>query len=744
MVKNKSKQEIMSDYKIKYFSEYVLRTPLFPLSAYFKIIENYSSEKCTAFYKNPVVKEAFNLASPDLKNQLDKWALETSSLSNEKKASLELTFLKYAARMSSRCTPFGLFAGCSVGKLDSETNITIASPDKHKRFTQFDMQYWVAMLQDIAKGDKAAFHLKYFPNSSIYEIGDFYRFIEYKYVNTKREHQISALRKSNLLEEIVNQAKSGITINEMISFLADNDSEKEQAKAFVFKLIDFQFLISELDVVLSGNDEWKRIMDIFTSIPFFNNETELLKDLNIQLSNLDLTLSPTHECYKEIKQTIKEIGTDYEEKYLFQTDLNVTTLKNNLNKKIPQKVLRTIQFLNGIQRNKKIKNLENFKKAFIQRYESKELPLNFVLDTETGIGYLQNHDMNDTHKILESFSFKPKQEKEKNQVWTSVDLILQKKLHHCIFKGEKSITLSEKDFPDFDVNFKNAPVTFSAMIELFNEEQMALTGTGNVSAAKLLGRFCNGNNEIYNLTKEIIQKEDQYHHNKILAEIVHIPEARTGNILKRPILRKHEISYLCKSGVVLEDNLDLEDLYISVKSNRIILRSKKHNKEIVPCLSNAHNFSSGGSLPVYHFLCDLPLQDTKLIHSFNWGVLESQYDFFPRVLYNEVILSKAKWRIKNSEIKSFYTMDKNQKTGEFLKWRSERNIPRFANWVNSDNTLLFDFESSICIELFLKSLKQKEQFFLEEFLFTEKSVVKNSSGDYFSNQIILSYYKEKV
>lgn len=733
----------MSDFKIKYFSEYVLRTPLFPLSTYLKVIENYSSEKAAELYKNPVVKEAIHLASPELKKQLDKWFLETSSLSNEKKEALKLTFLKYIARMSSRCTPFGLFAGCSVGKLDSETNITIESLDQHKRFTQFDMQYWVAMLQNVAKRDEVALHLKYYPNSSIYEMGGFYRFIEYKYVNTKREHTISAFRKSHLLEEIVLKTKSGITIKEMISFLADNDSEKEQAKDFVLKLIDFQFLISELDAVVTGNDELKRIIDIFTRIPFFHKETELFKNLNKKLADLDRTLCPSKKLYTEIKETIEKIGTDYDEKYLFQTDLNIVTLRNNLNKKNPQKVLRAILFLNGIQKSKKNQNLENFKKAFTQRYESKEMPLNTVLDTETGIGYVQNHEMNDSHEILENFSFEQKKQSEKNQVWTSVDLILQEKLHNCLFKGEKKIVLSEKDFPDFDDNFKDAPATFSATIELFNNEQIALTSTGNISAAKLLGRFCNGNTEIYNLTKEIIKKEDEYHYNKILAEVVHIPESRTGNILKRPVFRKHEISYLCKPGVAQEDNLDLEDLYISVKSNRIVLRSKKHNKEIVPCLSNAHNFSSGNSLPIYHFLCDLQLQN-KLVHSFYWGVLESQYDFFPRVVYNEIILSKAKWRVKNIEIKSFYAKNHNHKKAEFLKWRLERNIPRFANWVNSDNTLLFDFESPICIDLFLKSIKQKEDFFLEEFLFTEKSVVENSNGDDFSNQIILSYYKEKV
>lgn len=77
----------MSDFKIKCFSEYVLRTPLFPLSAYHKVIENYTSEKAAAFYKNPIVREAIHLASPELQKQLDKWAFDSSSLSSEKRSS---------------------------------------------------------------------------------------------------------------------------------------------------------------------------------------------------------------------------------------------------------------------------------------------------------------------------------------------------------------------------------------------------------------------------------------------------------------------------------------------------------------------------------------------------------------------------------------------------------------------------------------------------------------------------------
>lgn len=272
------------------------------------------------------------------------------------------------------------------------------------------------------------------------------------------------------------------------------------------------------------------------------------------------------------------------------------------------------------------------------------MPLATVLDTETGIGYLQNSEMNDIHEILEKFSFKSKGQEAENQSWTAYDFLIGKKLRACILKKEKAVSLSENDFPDFDPNWNNAPATFSVMIEIAlnqDKEIIAIESSGDVSAAKLLGRFCNGNDAIYNLTNEIVTKEATYHSDKILAEIVHIPESRTGNILRRPVLRAFEIAYLATSAVTQDYMIDLNDLMISIRNNKIILRSKKHNKEVIPCLSNAHNYSNK-SLPIYHFLCDLQSQDIKPIYSFSWGILETHYDFFPRVDYNGVLLSKSK------------------------------------------------------------------------------------------------------
>ena len=732
----------MPIFKIKYFSQYILRTPLFPLSFYLDLLENYSREKAINSYRIPLIKEALNLTSPELTKELNKWA--EADCFDEKTTALELTLLKYIARMSSRCTPFGLFAGCSVGKIDHETNIVLEFPEKHKRFTQFDMQFWVALLQNIATSKTAIFHLKYYPNSSIYEFGSFYRYIEYKYIKTKREHSITGLRKSEVLKEIILKAKSGLTIEEMVLLLADDDSEKEEAKKFIIHLIDFQFLISELDPSVTGNNENDRVLSILKKIPDLKNEYQFLENINKQISDLDTSLIPTANQYSKIKEDIQEKGFEYDEKYLFQTDLNTTAIANSLNRNTVKKVSHALQFLNGIQPKYKSDNLKNFVRAFSKRYEAQEMPLMIVLDTEAGLGYPFNQDMNDSHEILEAFSFKSKKNQNENQVWTSYDSILEKKLQECFSNNQRKINLSENDFPDFDADFDNVPATFSVLIEIYNNEKIAIESAGNVSAAKLLGRFCNGNSAIHNLTKEIIQKEEAYYADKILAEIVHIPQSRTGNILRRPVLRNHEIAYLANSGVKKENTIDLNDLYLSVKNDKIILRSKKLGKEIIPCLSNAHNFSNNNSLPLYHFLSDLQSQNTKPIFSFSWGILESHYTYFPRVEYRETILSKARWIINKADITSFFKLNDSEIFGIFSDWRINKGIPRFVTWINSDNTLLLDFQTEIGIQLFLKSTQNKDKITLEEFLFTEgEHIVKNNKEEGFTNQFIVSFYKEQ-
>jgi hypothetical protein len=82
----------------------------------------------------------------------------------------------------------------------------------------------------------------------------------------------------------------------------------------------------------------------------------------------------------------------------------------------------------------------------------------------------------------------------------------------------------------------------------------------------------------------------------------------------------------------------------SVKSGKVLLRSRKLDRYIIPRLSNAHNYSLG-KLSVYRFLCDLQSQDITTNLGFSWGPLEHEAYFLPRLCYKNIILRPAQWNI---------------------------------------------------------------------------------------------------
>jgi len=267
--------------------------------------------------------------------------------------------------------------------------------------------------------------------------------------------------------------------------------------------------------------------------------------------------------------------------------------------------------------------------------------------------------------------------------------------------------------------------------------------SGGSSAANLLGRFCHASPEISDLVSEIVAAEEQRKaEGTIIAEIIHLPQSRTGNILARPILRSFEIPYLAKPSVAKEYQILPEDLMISVKRGKIFLRSKKLNKYIIPRLSNAHNFRAD-ALPVYQFLCDLQTEGSRAGVWFTWGNLENAYQQMPRVYYKKTIISLAKWVLSKKDFSVLLDVRKGaDRNEEISKWREEWSIPRHVQLTDGDNLLYIDFESPICIALFLQILGKRESIHLTEFPYGDnESIVKDNQGNNYVNQFLLSFYR---
>lgn len=724
----------MSRFPYQFFDEYVVRTPLFSRKNFQQTISS-KDEITDAELKeiciNPLFQEAVYLASPDLHDELAKWI--NSEKENQK---LKQTLLKYYSRISTRCTPFGLFSSVGLGSFD-KLMITIPISEKI-RDTKLDMHFLVSLAQHFVQLPEIRNKLLFFPNNSIYKVGSRIRYIEYQYSEGKREYIISSAPLSEELQQILNFSKEGKTIRQIAEILIDEKIIQDEALEFVEELINNQVLVSELEPNVSGNDFLDTIITILERREI-KKEAEILISIKNKLNELDQNINNPIARYAEIEELIKYFAIEYEPKYLFQTDLYNKAL-SYLPFEWKRQLKKGIRILNKITLSQRENEFSKFKRAFSERFETQELPLLYVLDNEIGIGYKQNISSKGIHPYLEDLIFPVLQKNQnKNIELTPVHQILNEKVQEALSDNQFSITLSDEDFKDFEEKWDNLPDTISIMTEIISDnsqEKLLLKNSTGSSAADLLGRFSSEKSQVQSLTKKITQKEQGLNPDVILAEIIHLPEARIGNVIRRPTLRQYEIPYLAQSLLPAENQIQVEDLYISLKNDEIVLRSKKLNKKIIPYLTNAHNYYTN-TLPVYHFLSDLYSQNTRSGLYFSWGGLEHIYTFLPRVEYDNIILSKARWKITEKDISSLDVLnsDKEDFLLKLRNWRSKRKTPVWIQWVKFDNTLTINLENYDMAKLFIQAVKSEKSIIIEEFLYNE--------NDEFKREFIFPMHKNK-
>ena len=188
--------------KIPYqnFPSFVLRSPLYPITFLDELITNKTTSEAELkrICSFPEIQEAIFLASPNLFTKMKKWLENTLDDAKEEKR-LPQSLMRYILRMCTRCTPFGLFAGFTLGKWGETSNVELPPREKYRRHTRLDMNYLCALALDLAKNPAIREKISYYPNSSIYELGDQLRYVEYRYHNSRRTHHIVAVDQSPYL-----------------------------------------------------------------------------------------------------------------------------------------------------------------------------------------------------------------------------------------------------------------------------------------------------------------------------------------------------------------------------------------------------------------------------------------------------------------------------------------------------------------------------------------------------------------
>lgn len=741
----------MSQFPYKLFPNYVLRTPLYPISDLFSFLDKINEDD-SIFKKKfteSLIQEAIFVASPSLYLILKKWL--NGELTDIKKIEkLKNSLTKYLTRMSSRCTPFGLYAGYSLGTFSDENNISISNNNKHIKYTKLDMFYLVSLTNNLIKNEKIKNSVRFYTNTTIYSHNKELRYIEYKYYGLKRSHEIVSVEKSEILDFLLDFSKEGCLITEITNELIKKypDVEYQEALDYISEIIENQLLLSELEPLVVGSDYFTHLRKILSNIEDIDEIKNVIKGVADKIEKLDTNIESQISEYNEIAKLLLELDTRFDAKYLFQTDLKIAVETNTLDKKVIKNIREGIMILNHLSSRMESGFLQNFKKQFIEKFGESEVSLSIALDSDSGILYKESP----FHNILPDDSFinqiiLNKKHTTDDVSLNKLELYLHEKILTAYKKDYLSITLDKDKLPLINDQWNNLPETISFITEFIitdGKQKVLLTGGGGSTGANLFGRFSLADTEIDTFCKQITEADKKNEENTILAEIAHLPEARIGNVVSRSSFYDYEIPYLAQSIKEFDNQIPVSDLAVSVNHyGEIILRSISKNKKVLPRLINAHSFSNN-STPIYHFLSDLQMQGKRRGIALALSGLSRIFKYIPRIEYKDIILKKASWIFTQKDISTFFKkVSFDELKNDIQIFRNEWKIPRYINIIEGDNELLVDLENSRSFAMMLDVILKKDKILLEEFLFSDKNQIVKRVEDSFTNQVIIAIYKNK-
>jgi len=703
-----------------------------------------------------ILDEAIYIASSSLHEQYQKFK-RNFHFSKKETDKLKISIQKYKTRASTRCTPFGLFSGIKVVEYGAENNIEYNSNplDVISRKTKLNMVFLSKLAQVLEKHDDVRPCLLFFTNTSIYKVGEKYRYVEYYFNDLKRLYKITEVDYSEGLEFVLNHAKSGITITELINLLVSNDLQEDDSIAFVDELLDSQLLVSELEPNLTGSDYLNVIIDKLNKINqktasiYVKNSIDELSAVKSLLINIDESGVADVETYNEIIQRLNSLIDEPLSINYFHVDSFKISNHASISYNVQENILKAINLFNKLTPVYENKLLELFKQRFRERYGDKEIALLQALDVESGIGYPEK-DIYGINELVDDIQLV-------NSVANTginlneAQLVLKEKLNQTIKDGKQVIYVSDEDFMGINYSSDDLPDSFSVFFKILNSKTNKIAIQNNIgasSAINTISRFSGGCEAIDELMLKVLEHEKSKQNEGILAEIIHLPDSRLGNILCRNKYHEYEIPYLTNASVEKEFQIDVSDLYLSLKGNYLYLRSKRLNKEIIPRLGTAHNYENN-SLPVYHFLCDLQVQKIKKPYlSFGWGQLIYSHQFLPRIEYQSIILSPAKWCLKRENfIRLINCKSDDELKIQLIELVNQFQLPKLFLVVDGDNEMLIDTTDIDSVYVFVDLIKKKDIVLLEEFLFSEiDSLIKDTNGEYYTNEcvaIVLNHFKHK-
>lgn len=678
-------------------------------------------------FSQPVLSSAILISSPSLYQALCQVEAGQAGITARQK--LLDTLYKYLVRLTTRATPYGLFAGTATGTLSDKTGIVFDRRCPIKTSVNLD-GFVLSTLSDWVLSDPVILNqVSYRPNSSLTFLEGGYRYTERRTTLDGPAHILAQIGREREIDQVFSH-----NVNTLEGF----GEQDETMRAYAEAMLKAQLLTSGLEENITGPDYLHVLVGALSGLKGVGAKLSFLRSVTAMLEDMALP-GKLERLRKKLLETFPQLDN----RPFVRVDLGFPTSGCSISRKSVQVLLNEFKQLGCVLFQKQeASELTRFVHDFAARYGTQQVPLLEALDCESGIGYgAQRQGTSDELPLIDGLDF-PIKTKDPAPV-TPLAKLKDRLIERAYRHGDAVVLISARDLdgltdsglpgPDWEgMAWLGTFLAASPQAIDQGDFRFLLRDITGPSGFELLGRFCGADAVLMDHVREAARNQERIDDGAVYAEIAHHPGPKAANILRRPHLRDHEIAYLCASSMPDETQISLSDLLISVSNGQVVLISRKLGKRIVPRMATAHNHSVG--LPVYRFLCDLGCQGHRF--GWDWGQARDKL-FLPRVAYGHWILARATWNLSRSEFPDLFAAGE----GFEREWQDvcgQLGIPRLLLVTEGDNELLIDNHHHVSWQMLRKIIKKSEKVRLTEFLTGKDEEATGFLGGYV-NQVVIPF-----
>jgi thiopeptide-type bacteriocin biosynthesis protein len=679
----------------------VVRAPLLPVEAYQALHERDGHDGSLG----PEVRCALAVASPSLLAALDR-----AGPGDRGSARLEGKLLRYLIRMSTRPTPFGLFAGVGIARWGDRTDLALAGPPGTR--TRLDMEWLLRLVLQLEADPEVRRHLCLVANTAAFERGGRIHLSERAPAGSPVSGDSASVRATGAVREALVAARHLVPYADLAAKLlaAIPNATQERVDQLIDQLCEATLLLSDLRPPLTNPDPAGWVVDRLTaaasraedrgSQPIgprddgaanggavrLRDQAQRLAALAAEAAALDRVGPAEAEVrHARLAQRMGPGGARSPVQVDARLDLHGAGLHPAVGEAAAvaaELLLRLTPLPDGPP------HLAAYRQRFLRRYgPDRVVPLLELLDPRFGLGPLGPA----------TGPSRPARSAGRNQLL--LDLACR------ALRDRQPILELDQELVGRLATWVPGPETAPGSLELYvgvaaasaaaiDEGAFQLVvghGPGVSPAGRNLGRFADLLAPASRgaavaagraATAETDRAAGAVRPSVVGAELVYLPRRlRQANVAVRAGQHGFELAVGTSAGVPGDRVVPLDELVVGVRDGRLRVWWPAGGAEVA--VTAGHMLNPAEAPAVCRFLAEAGRDGRAQLGGFSWGPAAG-FPILPRVQVGRVVLRPASWRLDPAVLDA---------TSDSLgRWREAWQVPRHVQLGGGDRRLLLDLD----------------------------------------------------